>query len=244
MAPGLGYTEIAFIILLALVLVKPKDLPKVLRSVARFWRDARNFLWGLRDSLRSELDELQKLDGIKELKEIKDLDGIKDLKDLNCLNEIKEAAGPEGLAALRDPLGLKAQADPRSPAVSRGPSPAGLREGALSGAAAAGASLAAEPAEPVSAGTAEGPVSPEAKEPAAAADPMEEIYPELKGEGLSGGKDRPRRPYGAGPEGAEGPFPADGEAPQDGKAEEPAAPGGTGAVAASALRPAGEGGDG
>jgi Sec-independent protein translocase protein TatA len=97
MAPGLGYTEIAFVILLAVLLIKPKDLPAVMRSVARFWRDASRFLWGVRDSLKRELDD------------IRDMEEVRDLKSLTGMKDLAGLEGPDGLrSALKDPLGLAA----------------------------------------------------------------------------------------------------------------------------------------
>ncbi|MDR1040033.1 MAG: hypothetical protein LBR80_07685 [Deltaproteobacteria bacterium] len=103
MAPGLGYTEIAFIILVALILVKPKDLPGVLRSVAKFYREARRVLWGMRDSLLKELDEIKNLDGIKELRDMKDMEEIRDLKGIGDLGDLKD---PLGLSPGSDEAGM------------------------------------------------------------------------------------------------------------------------------------------
>ncbi|MDR1080611.1 MAG: hypothetical protein LBQ79_06550 [Deltaproteobacteria bacterium] len=94
MAPGLGYTEIAFILLLALILIKPRDLPGVLRSAARFWREARRVLWGMRDSLMKELDEIRNMDGIRDIQDLKGMDEMRALGDLGESVGLKDLHGP------------------------------------------------------------------------------------------------------------------------------------------------------
>ena len=61
----ISWSEMAIIVLVALVVVGPKDLPKVLRTFGQFMRKARSlsreFQSGLNDMLReAELEEARK----------------------------------------------------------------------------------------------------------------------------------------------------------------------------------------
>ncbi|MDR2352365.1 MAG: Sec-independent protein translocase protein TatB [Deltaproteobacteria bacterium] len=117
MAPGIGWTEILFIILVALVVVKPERLPETVRTVARLWGDARRYLAGLTASLKKELTEIQTLSELQDLKNLKD-----PLKDLKLLPE--DPLGredPFGVPKdLTDPTALKSLNPPTLP-NTRGP---------------------------------------------------------------------------------------------------------------------------
>ena len=83
----IGWTEMAVIALLALIVIGPKDLPKVLRTMGQWVRKARSltreFQSGLDDMIReSELDEAKKV--------------IETGKNLNVKKAVKDSVDPTG----------------------------------------------------------------------------------------------------------------------------------------------------
>lgn len=123
-----GWSEMAIIVLLALVVIGPKDLPRVLRTLGQFMRKARSlsreFQSGLNDVMReAELDEARKaIEGTRagqldrEIRKALDPDGEvdKELRDLD-----REARDSKTSAK----TSAKAPARPPSPA-ERLPEPA------------------------------------------------------------------------------------------------------------------------
>jgi len=132
----IGWSEMAIIALVALVVIGPKDLPKVLRTMGQFMRKARSlsreFQSGLNDMLReAELDEARKaIEGTragqldKEIRKALDPDDEveKELRDLDRearaskvtadKDSPAKAAGKERLAkSTREP---ESQSQPRS----------------------------------------------------------------------------------------------------------------------------------
>jgi sec-independent protein translocase protein TatB len=69
MAPGIGISEIIFIALLALIVIKPERLPEALTKIARLWRDVTGYIGQLKSALSKELADIQKLSGVKDLKD-------------------------------------------------------------------------------------------------------------------------------------------------------------------------------
>lgn len=83
----IAWSELGVIAVVALVVIGPKDLPKVLRTVGQWTGKARSmardFQAGLDDMVReSELDELRK--------------AAKQVTDLSVQNEIEKAVDPDG----------------------------------------------------------------------------------------------------------------------------------------------------
>jgi sec-independent protein translocase protein TatB len=64
MLPGLGFSEIAVIALIALVVVGPKDLPLLLRKMGK----AVNRMRAMADDFRSSMDEIARQAELDELK--------------------------------------------------------------------------------------------------------------------------------------------------------------------------------
>lgn len=83
----IAWSELGIIAVVALVVIGPKDLPKVLRSVGQWVAKARSmareFQSGIDDMVReSELDELRK--------------AAKSVTDFSVENEIKKTVDPDG----------------------------------------------------------------------------------------------------------------------------------------------------
>lgn len=86
----IAWSELGVIAVVALVVIGPKDLPKVLRTVGQWTAKARamarEFQSGLDDMVReAELDELRK--------------SAKQLSDFSVENEIKKSIDPDGAIA-------------------------------------------------------------------------------------------------------------------------------------------------
>lgn len=83
----IGWSELAVIAVVALVIIGPKDLPKVLRTVGQWVSKARSmareFQSGIDDMVReAELDELRK--------------AAKQVSDFSLENEVKKTIDPDG----------------------------------------------------------------------------------------------------------------------------------------------------
>ncbi len=87
--PQIGLFEMVLLAALALVVVGPKDLPRLMKSVGRMFRQVR----GLADEFRAGLDQMAKEADLEELQ--KEID---ELKKLNPTDELKgavdDAMGP------------------------------------------------------------------------------------------------------------------------------------------------------
>ena len=60
---GIGPTEFIIIAVMALLLFSPRELPKILRSAAKFWGSLRNTADEFRDAIMNE-EELQDIRGV------------------------------------------------------------------------------------------------------------------------------------------------------------------------------------
>ncbi len=81
MLPGIGFQEILFIAIIALVVVGPKDLPLMMRKFGQFVAKGRalagEFQAAFDDIARqAELDELR-----KEVEDLKNMNAVKDAAD-------------------------------------------------------------------------------------------------------------------------------------------------------------------
>ncbi len=90
----IAWSELGIIAVVALVVIGPKDLPKVLRSVGQWVAKARSmareFQSGIDDMVReSELDELRK--------------AAKSVTDFSVENEIKKTVDPDGTLPAANP---------------------------------------------------------------------------------------------------------------------------------------------
>jgi len=88
----IGWTEILIISVVAIIVVGPKDLPRMLRSLGRYAgqlrRTAGEFRSQFDDAIReSELDELRST--------------LSDVSDLNPINQIKDSVN-ESMAPLKE----------------------------------------------------------------------------------------------------------------------------------------------
>ena len=88
----IGWTEILIIAVVAIIVVGPKDLPRMLRSLGRYAgqlrRTAGEFRSQFDDAIReSELDELRST--------------LSDVSDLNPINQIKDSVN-ESMAPLKE----------------------------------------------------------------------------------------------------------------------------------------------
>ena len=53
---GLGFSEILFLAVLALIVIGPKQLPEVARTLGRFLNDLKRSTDGLKEEFRSQID--------------------------------------------------------------------------------------------------------------------------------------------------------------------------------------------
>jgi len=83
---GIGYTEIMVIALVAIIVIGPKDLPKVLRALGRTTAKLR----GMAREFQSHLDEAMKDAGLDEVKK-----EVQNLKNLNPIPSIKDDIAKE-----------------------------------------------------------------------------------------------------------------------------------------------------
>jgi len=127
---GIGPTEFIIIAVMALMLFSPRELPKILRSAAKFWGSLRNTADEFRDAIMNE-EELQDIRGVLQgtAKDIKNAEAAarKELmkarmemqkaqnKLLKTVKAAEEAKRNELAAAQTDPA---AAVDGASPAAA------------------------------------------------------------------------------------------------------------------------------
>jgi len=80
--PQIGFLELMVLAVLALVVVGPKDLPKLMRGIGKFLRQARS----MADEFRAGFDEMARETEMAELR-----NEIESLKKNNPVNEVKKA---------------------------------------------------------------------------------------------------------------------------------------------------------
>ncbi len=100
MLPGLGFSEIVLLAVIALLVVGPKDLPLLLRRVGQFSARMR----GLAAEFRAGFDELARTAELDQLKkEVDSLRNVQALRDLgrsvNELTALPNLLGPDGHTA-------------------------------------------------------------------------------------------------------------------------------------------------
>lgn len=104
MLPGLGFSEIVLLGVIALLVVGPKDLPLLLRRIGQFSARMR----GLAAEFRAGFDELARTAELNQLKqEVDSLRNAQALRDLGRsvgeLRGLPNLLGPEGDAAITPP---------------------------------------------------------------------------------------------------------------------------------------------
>ncbi|KQU75812.1 preprotein translocase subunit TatA [Aminobacter sp. DSM 101952] len=108
----IGWTEMLVIAVVMIVVVGPKDLPKMLRTIGRMTAKARSMAGDFQRQFNEALKEAE-LDDVK-----KSLD---DLKGLNPANEIRKQLNPFEKAAADVRAGLDTAMKPSQPAAPADP---------------------------------------------------------------------------------------------------------------------------
>jgi len=108
----IGWSEIAIIAMIALVVIGPKDLPKVLKTIGQWVGKARaitrEFQKGVEDVIKeSELDEVR--------------DQINSVKDFSIEDQVKETVDPD--AELADAFDVTMDENMEETAVEEKPAP-------------------------------------------------------------------------------------------------------------------------
>ncbi len=83
---GVGYSEMLVLALIALIVIGPKDLPKVLRTLGRFMQKAR----GMAREFQGHVDQAMRESGVDEIK-----GSFNDLKAPNLMTAQKNDAPPK-----------------------------------------------------------------------------------------------------------------------------------------------------
>jgi len=78
---GIGYTELVVIALVAVIVIGPKDLPKVLRAFGRTMQKVR----GMAREFQGHLDQAMREAGVDEIKK-----EITNLKSMNPVEDVKK----------------------------------------------------------------------------------------------------------------------------------------------------------
>ncbi|WP_119273914.1 Sec-independent protein translocase protein TatB [Taklimakanibacter deserti] len=78
---GIGYTELVVIALVAIIVIGPKDLPKVLRAFGRTMQKVR----GMAREFQGHLDQAMREAGVDEIKK-----EISNLKTMNPVEDVKK----------------------------------------------------------------------------------------------------------------------------------------------------------
>ncbi len=152
----IGWTEMLVIAIVLIVVVGPKDLPKMLRTFGKTTSKLR----AMAGDFRKQFDEALKEAELDDLKSLAD-----DARKLNPTNEIKKALSPMEKAAQDVRAGLDAAMKPASkPTPPAADAPAVAAEPAKTGATAMPGEQA--PAAPQAAAAGAAPVKTTAKRPA------------------------------------------------------------------------------
>ena len=80
MLPDIGWSELLIIAAVAIIVVGPRELPGLLRSVGKFVRKIKE----MASEFQSQLDDAIDTEELKKLR-----DDFEDLKDANPVNQIK-----------------------------------------------------------------------------------------------------------------------------------------------------------
>jgi sec-independent protein translocase protein TatB len=110
MNPGIGMPEIAVLLLLALIVVGPAELPKMMRTIGRFVNQARSMA---KDFQRS-FDEMGRESELADLRK-----EIENLKNANPANEITEEELRHAEAVGAKEKAMKPMVDPAGKPVGK-----------------------------------------------------------------------------------------------------------------------------
>jgi len=167
-----GWTEMLVIAVVMIVVVGPKDLPRMLRTFGRTTAKLRSMAGDFQKQFNEALREAE-LDDVKK--------SVDDLRKLNPATEIKKQLNPFEKAAADVRAGLDSAMKPAAPKPAAPAAP--LTNGS---AAPTSSAEAAKPAEPIVAGPTEMPKPPVFAEPASpvvhAAEPLKNGATVMPGE--------------------------------------------------------------
>ncbi|MCA0433914.1 MAG: Sec-independent protein translocase protein TatB [Proteobacteria bacterium] len=119
---GVGYSELFVLAVIAVIVIGPKDLPKVLRAFGQFMSKARK----MASEFQGHVDAAMKETGVSDLK--KDLDSTKNqfksvMSAPNVISPLDESAKAQGAKAFDDYFGDQAPAgETKVAGVTAGPS--------------------------------------------------------------------------------------------------------------------------
>ena len=122
----IGFSELVFIALLALIVLGPKRLPEVARTAGRWVAKLRNFVTNVKQDFDQQLntEDLSELRKLKqELEDTRrqiELTTSKAFSEVTRETEENTAAQPAASANSRD-VHLEAPAEPKKPSKSSGP---------------------------------------------------------------------------------------------------------------------------
>jgi sec-independent protein translocase protein TatB len=101
---GLGFMEILFIVIIAIIFLGPDKLPKAMVDIAKFIKGAKNAISDAKESLNEELDiEELKREALSYKSKLDEAtEELQGFKNLNPVNEVKKEFGSvkENFAAL------------------------------------------------------------------------------------------------------------------------------------------------
>jgi sec-independent protein translocase protein TatB len=148
MMPGVGFEEMILLVLVAIVVIGPKDLPLMMRKFGRFTGKMRAMAFEFKQGFdelgrQAELDELR-----KEVSDLKKSTGLEDLR--REFDEDRRALEADVNSAITDPAPPKpaAPASPGEPAAGTEPATPATPPASASAAPIAAVAVAAATADP------------------------------------------------------------------------------------------------
>lgn len=114
----LGWSEMALIAIVAIVVIGPKELPKVMREIGHWVARARS----LSRAFMDQLDEMSRQSGVEEMR--KEMDAA---RNLNPLRQIEQTIDPQGVIK-RETATIVDDANSTSVTAIPAPHPAPPRE--------------------------------------------------------------------------------------------------------------------
>jgi sec-independent protein translocase protein TatB len=145
----IGWSEMAVIMAVALIVIGPKDLPRLARTIGQWVRKGRSLAAEFQRSLDDMAREAELQDVKKEIERIGRTDLGKTIeRSIDPHGEISKALDPTNPATPRNPADKPAVAAPASPPAANGavPVPSPAAEPATAPAEVAPAAAEAEPA--------------------------------------------------------------------------------------------------
>ena len=157
----IGWSEMAIILVVALVVVGPKDLPRLARTLGQWMAKGRS----MAREFQRHVDDMAREADLADLK-----DSVQKISPQGIRNQISKAVDPDGsLAKSLDAKALAKSLDPTSPSLSTPPpaAPATTEPPAAVETELPAAPVAAPVVEPVKTAVAAEPAAPVAGEPVA-----------------------------------------------------------------------------